>query len=253
MIPILTGLTWATLTGDSQAQRLPIPDYQTREQPDDCSLAPSDYGPTTLLSFCDTEDDKAKIQQLYLDINFPSFDEGSFTLRLGRQELAYGIVRLIDPREGPNVRQSFDGAKAILHVEKWEIDGFATRLAETNTDRFYNPDPYAKFWGLYATPDLGFIPNAGIDLYYLGLRRNFAPFDSGLATKTRHTLGSRLHGTRGSAAYVGEETNLVGVWQINRHLTFTTSYSHFFAGDFAPEIPGSGSFNYVATWLTFKF
>ena len=351
MIPILTGLTWATLTGDSQAQRLPIPDYQMREQPDDCSLAPSDYGPTTLLSFCDTEDytylrdlkrhndffdpikylplnadgtdylsfggeirerweyysqpplgqgpqdkngyylqrymlhadlhlgqtfrlftqfksdlendrdggarpsideDKANIQQLYLDINFPSFDEGSFTLRLGQQELAYGIVRLIDPREGPNVRQSFDGAKAILHVEKWEIDGFATRLAETNTDRFDNPDPYTKFWGLYATPDLGFIPNAGIDLYYLGLRRNFAPFDSGLATKTRHTLGSRLHGTRGSAAYVGEEANLVGVWQINRHLTFTTSYSHFFAGDYAPEIPGSGSFNYVATWLTFK-
>ena len=81
------------------------------------------------------DEDKANIHQAYLDINFPPFDGGSFTLRLGRQELAYGIGRLIDPREGPNVRQSFDGAKAILHAEQWEIDGFATRLAETNEDQ----------------------------------------------------------------------------------------------------------------------
>jgi hypothetical protein len=52
---------------------------------------------------------------------------------------------------------------------------------------------------------------------------------------------------------VGEETNFVGQWQINRHLTFTASYDHFFAGDYAKQIPGSTSFNYVATWLTFKF
>jgi hypothetical protein len=113
------------------------------------------------------DEDKANIHQLYLDINLPPFDNGSLTLRLGRQELAYGIGRLIDPREGPNVRQSFDGAKAILHIEKWEIDGFATRLAETNVDQFDNPDPYTKFWGVYATRDLPFLPGGGGDLYYL--------------------------------------------------------------------------------------
>ncbi len=87
------------------------------------------------------DENVANLHQAYLDINFPSFAEGSFTLRLGRQELAYGIGRLIDMREGPNVRQSFDGIKGILHVEKWEIDEFATRLVENNTDRFDNPVP----------------------------------------------------------------------------------------------------------------
>jgi hypothetical protein len=480
---LLTGLALGATYLIADAQKLPIPDYQTREQPDGCLLAPSDYGPPPYSVFRDTEDytylrdpkrhddlfdpmkyiplnsdgttylsfggearerweyyskpplgqgpqdtngyylqrymfnadlhvgetfrlftqfksdlendrnggprpsideDKDNLHQAYLDINFPPFDDGSFSLRLGRQELAYGIGRLIDPREGPNVRQSFDGVKTILHVEKWEIDGFATHLVETNEDRFDAPDPDTKFWGIYGARPIEFPPGAGIDLYYLGLRRNFAPFDSGLASETRHTLGSRLHGVSGdfdydveggyqfgtfgsgninawfiaeevgwtfeqdfgkphgafkvdassgdqnpnssnlqtfnalfprgnyfteetsigaqniinihpeidwrptkdlaltltpnfywrestsdglynaggfplasgsygSAAYVGEETNFVGVWQINRHLTFTTSYSHFFAGDYAREIPGSGSFNYVATWLTFKF
>jgi hypothetical protein len=60
-------------------------------------------------------------------------------------------------------------------------------------------------------------------------------------------------GSYGNARYVGEETNLVTQWQINRHVTFTVSYDRFFAGDYARDIPGSTSFNYVATWLTFKF
>ena len=33
--------------------------------------------------------------------------------RVGRQELEYGSGRLIDVREGPNVRLSFDGFKVL--------------------------------------------------------------------------------------------------------------------------------------------
>ena len=216
---VFIGLALIALVESIQAQKPSIPDYQTREQPDGCLLAPSDYGPPPYSVFRDTEDytylrdpkkhddpfdpikyipltsdgdvylsfggeirerweyysqppfgqgqkdpngyylqrymlhadlhvgetfrlltqfksdlendrtggprpsvdeDKANIQQLYLDTNFPAFDDGSFTLRLGRQELAYGIGRLIDPREGPNVRQSFDGVKGILHIDQWE-------------------------------------------------------------------------------------------------------------------------------------
>jgi len=65
--------------------------------------------------------------------------------------------------------------------------------------------------------------------------------------------GSLAAGNCGNAGYVGEESNLVGQWQINRHLTFTVSYDHFFAGEYARKIPGSTNFNYAATWLTCKF
>src|SRR6267142_5998564 len=53
--------------------------------------------------------------------------ENSFRLRIGRQELEYGSGRLIDVREGPNVRLSFDGFKVRSGIGRWQIDGFALR------------------------------------------------------------------------------------------------------------------------------
>src|SRR6267378_1914432 len=48
-----------------------------------------------------------------------------FKFRVGRQEMEYGSGRLIDIREGPNVRLSFDGFKVKAGVGSWQIDGFA--------------------------------------------------------------------------------------------------------------------------------
>src|SRR5580658_899977 len=48
-------------------------------------------------------------------------------LRAGRQEMEYGSGRLIDVREGPNVRLSFDGFKLKAGLGAWTIDGFAMR------------------------------------------------------------------------------------------------------------------------------
>jgi hypothetical protein len=46
------------------------------------------------------------ISWTWMDIN-----ANSVALRVGRQELEYGSGRLIDLREDPNVRMSFDGFK----------------------------------------------------------------------------------------------------------------------------------------------
>jgi hypothetical protein len=48
-------------------------------------------------------------------------------VRAGRQEMEYGSGRLIDVREGPNVRLSFDGFKVMAKINSWRIDGFAMR------------------------------------------------------------------------------------------------------------------------------
>jgi hypothetical protein len=45
--------------------------------------------------------------------------------RVGRQEMEYGSGRLIDVREGPNVRLSFGGFKVVSKFGAWRIDGFA--------------------------------------------------------------------------------------------------------------------------------
>src|SRR4029077_20361811 len=97
-------------------------------------------------------------------------------LRVGRQELNYGSDRLVAVREGPNVRQSFDGFKIRSKVGEWHIDGFAVRPDLDKPGFFDNvPDHQAAFWGVYATRPLW--RHVSIDSYYLGLDRKTATFN----------------------------------------------------------------------------
>jgi hypothetical protein len=132
-------------------------------------------------------------------------------LRLGRQELNYGSGRLVSVREGPNVRQSFDGAKIRSQYRGWQIDGFAVRPDLDKPGFFDNvPDHGTGFWGVYATRSLR--PRVSIDAYYLGLDRKQATFNRGTATELRHSLGVRLW--RPVAAQKRDwDFDYEGVWQ----------------------------------------
>src|SRR6267142_596113 len=78
-----------------------------------------------------TDRDEFDLHQAFLDFRIPLFDKDSLTIRVGRQELAYGSSRLISIREEPNVRRSFDGVKTILKIGGWQIDAFAVRPVRT--------------------------------------------------------------------------------------------------------------------------
>jgi len=121
-----------------------------------------------------------------------STEANSIALRVGRQELEYGSGRLIDVREGPNVRLSFDGFMVKSKIYSWQIDGFAVRPDLDNPGFFDNaPNHAVGFWGVYATRPS---PSSKIslDVYYLGLDRKQATFERGTAQEVRHTLGARL-------------------------------------------------------------
>jgi alginate export protein len=112
-------------------------------------------------------------------------------LQVGRHELEYGSGRLIDVREGPNVRLSFDGFRVQSQFRRWRIDGLAVRPDEDNPGFFNNePNPQVSFWGVYATRPLG--NSVSLDAYYLGLDRKQATFERGTATELRHSLGARF-------------------------------------------------------------
>ena len=140
-----------------------------------------------------TDEDELDLHQAFLDLNVGVADDASFTLRSGRQELAYGSQRLISVREGPNVRQSFDGFRLTYHGGDVRIDGFAAKPAQTNRHVFDDgPDNTKGLWGTYAVLPIPPLPKASIDLYYIGLYRRTAKFDQGGARETRHSVGGRL-------------------------------------------------------------
>jgi hypothetical protein len=149
------------------------------------------------------------LNQAFFDVRVPFSGNDSITLRGGRQELAYGSSRLVSFRESPNVRQSFDGAKAILRIAGWQVDAFAVKPVRTKTGVFDDdPDPRQNFWGLYAVTPAPCLPGGNVDLYYFGLDKKNARFDQGSANEQRQTIGTRIWGRK-----AGWDYNLEFVYQ----------------------------------------
>jgi hypothetical protein len=136
------------------------------------------------------DEKKLDFQAAFLEVG-TSTGANSVALRAGRLELEYGSGRLIDVREGPNVRLSFDGFMVKSKINSWQIDGLAVR-PDTDNFGFFNNEPNhaVGFWGVYATRPLP--RKVFLDVYYLGLDRRQATFQRGTAQEVRHTLGARI-------------------------------------------------------------
>src|ERR1700760_4981779 len=78
--------------------------------------------------------------------------QNSVDLRVGIHELEYGSGRLIDVRQGPNVRLSFAGFLVQSKINDWRLDGFAMRPDLDKPGFFDNrPNHQVGFWGVYAS------------------------------------------------------------------------------------------------------
>ena len=157
------------------------------------------------------------IDEKKLDFQAAFLEAGTSTgprwvmLRVGRQELDYGSGRLIDVREGPNVRLSFDGFLVKSQVDSWHIDGLAMRPDLDNPGFFDNaPNHAVGFWGVYVTRPV--FRDATIDAYYLGLDRQQAAFERGTAQEVRQSLGARLS-VPIATQRPGLDFDYEGVWQ----------------------------------------
>lgn len=137
------------------------------------------------------DENELELQNAFFDLS----PHDGMTFRLGRQEVQFGSGRLVDVREGPNVRRSFDGARAFLKREHWRFDVFALRPRLSRPEVFDDASDSGKgLWGVYATAGEGVLPAGGADLYYLGYDNDSSSFVQGTEEEHRHSLGLRLWG-----------------------------------------------------------
>lgn len=133
---------------------------------------------------------RVDLAQAFLDI-----DLGEHQLRAGRQYLTLGSSRLVSLRNGPNVRQNFDGMKTDSKLSGAHLSLLALHevaIEEGGFDDSANAD--ASLWGAYTTWNPG--PTQA-DIYYLGVYKAGAVYTQGMANETRHSFGTRLFGNRG--------------------------------------------------------
>ncbi len=155
------------------------------------------------------QDDVLDLQQGFAEVWFGESRDRSFQIRAGRMEMGFGSYRLVSPRDPTNVRLNFDGLRATLAWPGVTVDVFLTRPVEQKRGLFNDGENDAQtLWGLYSTIPL--LPNKALsaDVYYLGLHRENARFDSGVGTDDRHSVGSRLWG-----AGAGLDYDVEGVFQ----------------------------------------
>jgi len=144
------------------------------------------------------DENQLEIQNGFFELSFPPMGATALKLRSGRQEVQFGSGRLVDVREGPNVRRTFNAGRLILEVPDWRIDIIAARPRQSRPGVFdddVNSDQV--LWGVYATSSQNIMPIGQVDLYYLGFRNSEGTFEQGIAKETRHSLGTRLWGEAG--------------------------------------------------------
>jgi hypothetical protein len=122
--------------------------------------------------------------------------EGRIGLRAGIQEMRFGSARLIDMRDGTNVRRSFNAVRAYTEVASWRIDAFSAAPRLARPGRFDDShDRSQALHGLYAVRTAG---GHALDVYVLHFEDRSARYVQGTGRERRWTLGLRTAGKRGN-------------------------------------------------------
>jgi Alginate export len=150
--------------------------------------------------------DHLDVQNAFIDVK-PDPDR-HLTLRLGRQEFLFDSAqRFVSVREGPNVRQSFDGLRASWSEEQLRVDAFVTRPVLYKPGTFDDSSDHSQsFSGLYATYALD--SKQSVDGYLLSLNRDNVAFGGVKGDEHRQSFGVRWAGVQGHFDH-----DLEGVYQ----------------------------------------
>ncbi len=143
------------------------------------------------------------VDELALQNGFAEFKigagDGNVTFRGGRQELLFGVQRLISPLDWGNTRRTFDGVTAAYRSGNFTATGFYTNPV---TVKKYDSNPsndQVDFFGIYATRLSPDFLGGGYDLYWLTLDREIPLSlrigDSIAMNERRHTVGLRVWGS----------------------------------------------------------
>jgi alginate export protein len=141
--------------------------------------------------------DQWDINQAFMDLS-ASLGGIDARARVGRQYVTLGSSRLVGLRDGPNVRERFDGGRVTLTDSAGiTVEALALRDVVTALGPFDDSSTHGdQLWGVYAVLKKIAGTPSNIDLYYLGLDRNDAAYARGVANERRHSFGTRVWGEK---------------------------------------------------------
>jgi hypothetical protein len=183
------------------------------------------------------DEDRGDIHQAFLEIGPHASRPHGISLRVGRQEIVLGSGRLFDNNEGPNVKLSFDGVRAIAESAHVKLDLFALKPVENNLGWFDDvPNRAQSVWGTYLTVPGPIVSRGQADFYYIGVDTKSVTYDSGTAHELRHTVGTRVFRPIGKGLDYNWEANYqwgsfgtdsIRAWSVSTETGFTFDRQRF--------------------------
>jgi hypothetical protein len=158
--------------------------------------------------------------QVFIEIKPKSLP---MSLRIGRQEVSFGLERVWGARDGANTRQSFDGLRYTAHLQHSTGNLFLVYPTayedgvfdnSTNTKSLY----YAGYW------EIRLRGGNMLDLYYIGNDRKELCLENDTVNEMRHTAGVRFSRETDAFYYDTEVT-----WQSGIHGHLGIQALHFSA------------------------
>lgn len=135
-------------------------------------------------------------------------EKRSVSLRIGRQELAFGDERLVGNTNWLNTAHSFDALRLTYHGGGYRLDAFASSVVNQRDGKFDESNPGNNFYGLYGGMDK-LVPKAVVEPYFFWRRAAGQHMENGApGTLNFGTVGLRWVGALPRALDYGTEMAL---------------------------------------------
>lgn len=139
--------------------------------------------------------------QLFLDSKF-NVKQTALILRVGRQEVKFGSGLMMDLREGPNVRKSYDGFSFHLNKANAKMSALLVRPVNMNIGIFDDRrNDSQTIWGVYSSFSMEKDLIKNMDIYYLGNSLNEHTLFLISGKGNRHSLGIRIDNKKNDLKY----------------------------------------------------
>jgi hypothetical protein len=158
-----------------------------------------------------TDIDRGDLAQGFIDYASAA-GPGNLTVRAGRFEMAYDEGALIGLRDGPNVRQVWDGLQSFYVVPEGRIDAFLVKPVNVSPGYFDDRTLAGQtLWGVHVSASPSDIAPVKITAFYYGNTMPDVDFYPLRGKEQTHTAGLRLLASEGAF-----DESIGGIGQIGR-------------------------------------
>ena len=185
-----------------------------------------------------TDIDRADVQQAFLQYSRHA-GPGDITVRFGRAEMSFDDGALISLRDGPNVRQVWDGFRSFYTAPQVRIDGFAVQPVSVQPGAFDDADlARQRLWGLHIDAAPATTAPIAFNAFYYGSDMPAVNFYPRTGAEQTQTFGLRGRVASGgfdsSAGVIGQSGSFAGLpvraWSAHADAAWT------FAAPWSPRV-----------------